>query len=154
MEEAQACKTTQAEKAAKTVKKRQIQKLRAMGQEPEEDDNEIMEPRCNDTFTSRTVQSRPKTTKILAQRNGKVPPPPTFLSDNWQATTPLRPTHRPNGVVRRVTESMTTVTTAMSTAMTTLSPAQVKTRAQCSSEDKVLLQWLILPLLLRYTLPF
>ncbi|KAJ7840447.1 hypothetical protein B0H13DRAFT_2416176 [Mycena leptocephala] len=88
MHEAEARKTTRAEKAAKTAKKHQIQELRAMGQEPEEEDDEIMEPRRDDTFTSRTVQSRPTTTKVLAQRNSKVPPPPTFPSDNWRATVP------------------------------------------------------------------
>ncbi|KAJ7890769.1 hypothetical protein B0H13DRAFT_2530987, partial [Mycena leptocephala] len=88
MEEAEARKTTRAEKAAKTAKKRQIQELRAAGQEPEEEDDEIMEPRRDDTFTSRTVQSRPKTTKVLAQRNSKEPPPPTFPSDDWRATVP------------------------------------------------------------------
>jgi hypothetical protein len=51
MEEAEARKTTQAEKAAKTAKKRQIQELRAAGQEPEEEDDEIMEPRRDDTVS-------------------------------------------------------------------------------------------------------
>jgi hypothetical protein len=51
MHEAEARKTTRAEKAAKTAKKHQIQELRAMGQEPEEEDDEIMEPRRDDTVS-------------------------------------------------------------------------------------------------------
>ncbi|KAJ7177334.1 hypothetical protein C8R43DRAFT_942603 [Mycena crocata] len=74
-EEADARKAANALK----VKKRQ---LKAAGQ----DVDEVLEPRRDDTFTSRTVHSRPVATKILAQRNNKVPPAPTFSSSSSQRT--------------------------------------------------------------------
>ncbi|KAF7364494.1 hypothetical protein MVEN_00317800 [Mycena venus] len=44
-------------------------------------------PIRDDFFTSRTVPStRPTATKIFAQRNSKVPPPPKFPSDDWHAS--------------------------------------------------------------------
>ncbi|KAJ7447657.1 hypothetical protein FB451DRAFT_1535804 [Mycena latifolia] len=81
MEAAEARRTAKADKAVKTTKKRE---LRAAGEVYEEE----MEPRRDDLFTSRTVPTRPTATKVLAQRNSKVPPPPTFPSATWRATSP------------------------------------------------------------------
>ncbi|KAJ6579887.1 hypothetical protein B0H10DRAFT_2235523 [Mycena sp. CBHHK59/15] len=84
VEDSEAAESRKAEKAAKAAKKSKKQQLQASG----EDDDEDMEPRQDDLFTSRTVQSRPAATKILAQRNSKVPPPPNFPSDAWRQTGP------------------------------------------------------------------
>ncbi|KAJ7761201.1 hypothetical protein DFH07DRAFT_957292 [Mycena maculata] len=43
-------------------------------------------PINDEYFTSRTVESRPKTTKNLAQRNSRVPKPPKFPSTDWRVT--------------------------------------------------------------------
>ncbi|KAJ7728187.1 hypothetical protein B0H16DRAFT_243727 [Mycena metata] len=80
MQAADARKAEKAQKAEKTSKKRA---LKAAGL----DDDEVMEPRPDNQFTSRTVESRPKTTKALAQRDGKIPPPPPkFPNSSWRET--------------------------------------------------------------------
>ncbi|KAJ7140072.1 hypothetical protein C8R43DRAFT_1131811 [Mycena crocata] len=66
-------------KAAKAVKAAKLAKKRAL-QEAGQADEEDLEPRPDNMFTSRVVTSRPAATKALAQRNSKVPPVPTFSS--------------------------------------------------------------------------
>ncbi|KAJ7092927.1 hypothetical protein B0H15DRAFT_165265 [Mycena belliarum] len=70
-EATEARKKTKADKVAKAAKK---QELQAAGLDYDEDSD----PRRDDVFTSRPVPTRPATTKILTQRNNKVPPTPTF----------------------------------------------------------------------------
>ncbi|KAJ6613979.1 hypothetical protein B0H10DRAFT_2221702 [Mycena sp. CBHHK59/15] len=75
----------EARKAAKAIKATKTAKKKALEEAGLEDD-EIPEPRPDDYFTSRTLPSCPTATKVLAQRNSKVPPPPKFPSANWRET--------------------------------------------------------------------
>ncbi|KAJ7155305.1 hypothetical protein C8R46DRAFT_1296798 [Mycena filopes] len=83
LEELEAAEMRKAERTEKAVKATKKRALKAAGL----DDDEVMEPRPNNEFTSRTVDSRPKTTKALAQRDSKLPPPPPkFPSSSWRPT--------------------------------------------------------------------
>ncbi|KAJ7602972.1 hypothetical protein FB45DRAFT_1072362 [Roridomyces roridus] len=63
-------KAVKKQKAAKLAKKKQ------QAADQSDDDDDIVEPRDNDTFTSRTVQSRPAAIqKTLVQRDHRVPAP-------------------------------------------------------------------------------
>ncbi|KAF8190585.1 hypothetical protein K438DRAFT_1831293, partial [Mycena galopus ATCC 62051] len=88
LEEAEAAATRKAEKADKAAKaaKNKKRQLQATGQEPEDDEDQ--EPRRDDVFASRTVDSRPSAVKkkALVQRNSKVAP--TFPSNDWRETSP------------------------------------------------------------------
>ncbi|KAJ7076596.1 hypothetical protein B0H15DRAFT_805590 [Mycena belliarum] len=85
MKEAESRKAEKHKKAAKAAKKKE---LLAAGKEPDDE----REPRQDDTFTSRTVESRPTTLKkkSLAQRDSRVPPPPKFPSSDWHQISPRR----------------------------------------------------------------
>ncbi|KAF8144644.1 hypothetical protein K438DRAFT_1782614 [Mycena galopus ATCC 62051] len=73
-EDIKATEARKADKAAKAKKAARKQELVAAGQDPDHD----LGPRADNTFSARTVESRPAATKkkSLMQRDSKVPAPP------------------------------------------------------------------------------